>query len=293
VTVCIAAICSWLPGHLMIVGASDRMLTAGDIQFEPPQQKIWQFNQKTVALVAGDMPAQNAICSAAHARFALKPAGTVEEAASVYADAFTAFRRKRAETKYLVPCGLDANSFIDRQLDMRPEVVADLTYNLQNGVQVEAEAIVAGIDSTGPHIFVVRDPGDVYRMDAVSFAAIGSGGRNAEMQFMLSHYTRQVMHHKALLLTLTAKKRAEVSPGIGKHTDMFFIGDQGYSTISTEIVGKLAEIHQNLEARTTEIIRSADGEAEDFVNDFLRKAQAQQVERPKPSEENSDHDDGG
>src|SRR5207249_5007921 len=39
VTVCIAALCQW-ENNQMIVGASDRMITAGDIEFQPPQQKV-------------------------------------------------------------------------------------------------------------------------------------------------------------------------------------------------------------------------------------------------------------
>ena len=275
-TVCIAAICSWATDHLMIVGASDQMITAGDVQFEPPQQKIWTFARNIVALIAGDIPAQTSICSAAAARFKVKPPSSVAEAASVYADAFTAHRRKMAEARYLVPIGMDANSFIDRQLDLRPEVVADLTFQMQNSVKLEAETIIAGIDSDGCHLYVIRDPGDVLCLDAVGFAAIGSGGRNAEMQFMLSHYTRQVSHQKSLLLTLTAKKRAEVSPGIGKRTDMFFIGDHGFGTLSPEITAKLTSIHEDMEKKIANVTRGADEEAHKFVEEFLRKAQASQ-----------------
>lgn len=273
----------------MIVGASDQMITAGDIQFEPPQKKWWQFTSNIVGLIAGDISAQTSICEAASARFRAKAPGTVKEVADVYADAFTAHRRKMAETRFLVPHGLDANSFVDRQLDMRPELVADLSYHMQNNMRVDAETIIAGSDALGFHIYVVRDPGDVLDMTAVGFAAIGSGGRNAEMQFMLSHYTRRVTYQKALLLTLSAKKRAEVSPGIGKRTDMFFVGDRGFGDLSSDMVDRLTKIHENMEKRIADVTQSADKEARDFVDDFLRNAQSR---NDPPAEGGASDQDG-
>ena len=53
-TVCIAAICN----NSVIFGASDRMLTAGDIQFEPQLQKNYLLTSKIVIQVAGDASVQ-------------------------------------------------------------------------------------------------------------------------------------------------------------------------------------------------------------------------------------------
>lgn len=49
-TVCVAAIFD-----SGILGASERMLTAGDIQFQPPQPKIWPITTSIVAIIAGDV----------------------------------------------------------------------------------------------------------------------------------------------------------------------------------------------------------------------------------------------
>src|SRR6266853_1595139 len=54
VTVCIAAICE----NGKLIGASDRMLTAGDIQFEPQQSKLVQLTSSMVAMIAGDSALQ-------------------------------------------------------------------------------------------------------------------------------------------------------------------------------------------------------------------------------------------
>lgn len=270
VTVCIAAICVGPTNDLMIVGASDRMLTAGDIQFEPPQKKIYRFFDWAYALTAGDAYAQMSICSRAASAFAQRMPQTVEDVALGYAEAFTRFRRERAEAKFLKPLGLDANSFIDRQQDMRADQVANLNLHLQ-AAEIEVETIIVGFDRFGPHIFLVGDPGDVYCADSTAFAAIGSGKRHAESQFMLSHYTRLVPVHKAMLLTYTAKKRAEVSPGIGKETDLFYIAAGGLDMLSDEIHAKLKDIHENMEAKHAEAVKEADAEAKNFLDQLVKK----------------------
>jgi hypothetical protein len=100
-TVCIAAMCVWGERNQMVVGASDRMLSAIDIQFEPPQTKIIQFLPSIIGLVAVDPYAQMSICraTAEHIRYSRKPITTVEQVAVVYAEIFSKHRRERAETK--------------------------------------------------------------------------------------------------------------------------------------------------------------------------------------------------
>ena len=61
-TVCIAAICRTSENQYIIIGASDRKVTAGDIQFEPPIQKIYHFSSHIIALTAGDALAQKEVC---------------------------------------------------------------------------------------------------------------------------------------------------------------------------------------------------------------------------------------
>ena len=53
-TVCVAAICS----PTTIVGASDRMLTAGDVQFERKAPKIYPLSNSIAVMTAGDSSLQ-------------------------------------------------------------------------------------------------------------------------------------------------------------------------------------------------------------------------------------------
>ena len=53
-TVCVAAICE----RGMVVSVSDRMITAGDIEFEAPQRKVWHLTTSVCVMSAGDTTLQ-------------------------------------------------------------------------------------------------------------------------------------------------------------------------------------------------------------------------------------------
>jgi hypothetical protein len=44
-----------------VMGMSDRMLTAGDVQFQPPSSKIWALTNSITMMAAGDIGTQSEI----------------------------------------------------------------------------------------------------------------------------------------------------------------------------------------------------------------------------------------
>ncbi len=112
---------------------------------------------------------------------------------------------------------------MSRQQEMAPELVRQLATELINFVPPRVATIFAGIDAFGAHIYSAQN-GDVTCQDGVGFAAIGAGYWHADSQFMFAGHTRTRPMPETLLLSYSAKKRAEVAPGVGEGTDMFFIG---------------------------------------------------------------------
>lgn len=264
-TVCIVAVCR-TNGQQMIIGASDRMITAGDIEFEPPLTKIFALTRSCVALVSGDADSYSAICHSTRDEIMRHTLTDIGEISDLFAKQFAAFRSKQAEQAVLAPLGLDLKSFIDRQREMTSEFtnrIADELY----GKKVGVDAIVAGVDATGAHIYVVNDPGHAMRNDDIGFAAIGWGQPHAESQFMFMRYSNWWNWARAMLLTYIAKKRAEVAPGVGSETDMFSIGPglDGYSLFGEEPVKELDKIYKEARADQDEIGEKAFGKAEEYV----------------------------
>jgi 20S proteasome alpha/beta subunit len=222
-TVCIAAICDML-GKVGIVGASDRMLTTGDIEYERPVPKIFSLNESIVAMIAGDAGAQDEICNCTRER--LGPGSfSVRDAVDTYCAEVGAYQVKNGERKILAPLGLTMQTFIARQRELGRSFANQILYDLSDlRNELQIETIIAGIDPTGhPHIYTVDGDGSALCNDSAGFAAIGIGASHAESQFMFQRYSPRFEFGPAILLLYTAKRRAEVAPGVGVETDMFLV----------------------------------------------------------------------
>lgn len=266
-TVCIAAISSLVieregkPTYWKaIVGAADHMLTAeaSAIEFESPEPKIHPLSRFCVAMISGDSSVQSVLVSrtiqsllAKHSDLAeTTKVIPIEEIANLYADLFAQYRRELSVRRWLTPLGLDSQSFIEKQRDLNPTIAATLTDALQ-GMELEAETIIAGLDSTGTgaHIYVVRDPGIAVCADREGFAAAGIGAQHAESQFMFRRYSQHTPVGEALVLVYSAKKHAETAPGVGTATDVLFVGPWlGWGLASPAEKAELDNIYKDTRA---------------------------------------------
>ena len=249
-TVCIAAICQ---EKATILGACDRMMTAGDIEFEPDldslnkpsdspliyntNAKIFQLTTSIVAMTAGDSGLQAEVIASTRAKVSERISAEpqkwldVKDAVDFYLESYNKAKAKRVHDFVFAPLGLDANTFLSRQHELNANFILDVTKRLQRFESDfqdmhGADTIITGIDTT-PHIYRITkslNGNDATCCDSIGFAAIGSGARHAESQFMLSGHNPHSDRDETLLLTYLAKKRSEIAPGVGKGTDMFVIG---------------------------------------------------------------------
>jgi hypothetical protein len=272
VTVCVAAICD----NDSIFGAADRMLTAGDIQFEPPAIKISVLTTSIAVMTSGDSALHAEILQSVRSEITDRLEYSedwlnISEVAELYSHYYIEVRKKRAERALLSPLGLTMDSFLARQGDMSPELVKQLGVEIINFNAGDIEAIITGIDNTGPHLWVVKNE-DLTCYDRAGFAAIGVGEWHAKSSFMFSRHTRWKPLPQTLLLTYAAKKRAEVAPGVGGATDMFAIGSQpgSFTWIHDSILQRLDAIYQRLRQEEQRIIGEADLEVDQYVQEIAR-----------------------
>lgn len=274
-TVCIAAICKF-ENLYMIVGASDRMLTAGDIEFEPPQSKIFllsHYPHHFVGLTAGEASAQATICTDTLNRVVTNQITNVGEVAQEYGRHFSEYRRTQAERRLLAPLGLNMDALINHNHNLPQECVTRLIHELREE-QIGAEAIITGVDQSGAHIYVIRDPGHVFCHDSVAFSAIGIGAEHAGSQFMFARYTMEWTFPRAMLLTYYAKKRAEVAPGVGLETDMFCIVPglpSPFQPFPQNIIQVLDGIYQQFRTEEQSVINAAYAGVEQYVQQLLQQ----------------------
>jgi hypothetical protein len=299
VTVCIAAICKWaiegIGDSPVIVGASDRMLTVEDIEFQPPQTKIFPLTSSIYILIAGSAALQIEMCKKTFAevgrRISLNPAKwfRVEEAADIFSNQIILHKKKTFSRLVLEPLGLDSNTFISRQKELSPDFLESITDEITK-YKFGISAIIAGLDEEGAHIYVVTGAGAISCHDSVGFAAIGGGRRHAESEFMFAGHTPYAEFSETMLLTYSAKKRAEVAPGVGAATDMFVIGALGQATTIPEEqkIMKIDQIYQELVEDNRGANKKAKQSYADYIKTELRIAQQnienQKLPNPKPEE---------
>lgn len=234
-TICAAVICrhthSERDGQLRpsVMTISDRMLSSVDIEFEPEQTKIKKLASSIVAMYSGERDFHHTISEAVVRQ--LGENATVEEAAERYAFHYLQLRRNRASAKHLAMIGLDYESFVSRLAERDSSTLADIYHRILEE-RLGLHAIVAGTDRDGAHIYTVgRDEECVvpWCHDERGFVAIGTGFRQFETEFMRQGYTSRSGSLDALWLMMTAKLRAQASPGVGTKTDAALIAERlGY-----------------------------------------------------------------
>ncbi len=241
-TVCVAAICD----QNLIVGASDRMLTSADVQFEPFQTKVWFLSNSVAAMYAGDAFLQSEILQLVFEEIGKRIAANpqiwvkIRDVAELYSQYYCELRLKKAEKEILAPLGLTNQTFVTKQKEMDSGLVRQLAEEMLNFTPPPVEAIFVGIDSSGAHIYVAKNESVTCR-DFAGFAAIGVGAWHANSQLMFAGHTKWKPFPETLFLVYNAKKRAEVAPGVGSATDMFMVGPAlgSYTIIDRNHINRL------------------------------------------------------
>lgn len=285
-TVCVAAMCEQAN---IVVGAADRMLTSGDIEFEPPQTKMINLTSSIVGLIAGDAAFQIGIMNKvrvdveAHVKKSPTVWLTVEALSRMYEHYYVTIRRNLAENRILAPLGLDITTFIEKQRTMNSQLVQKLASEIVNFDVPETAAIFAGVDEGGAHIYTVRN-GIGSCDDVVGFSAIGAGANHADSQLMFSAHAKWNNFPNTLLTVYTAKKRSEVAPGVGEATDMFYIGPTlgSYTSIGGHVLEKLEEIYKEEQKKQKEARAKSLEQTNDYLEELAKSAIAkEQSETPK------------
>ena len=263
-TVCIGAICNQ---RQTIVCACDRMITSGDIEFEPTHPKLALTAPNRVVMYCGDA----GIHMQAH--YDATPNGleanaqlSVREFAERYRDAMHGIYSRIAESSILSKYGLTYASFLERQAELSEgfiEAVREELSHYYRGCSDDI-AIVAGWDSSGMHLYQVGRSG-VYCEDRIGFVAIGSGGFHADSQFMFEKHSPESALSATVLLVYTAKKHAEVAPGVGTATDMYLIDLEKTLQIEREGLDRIDTIYK----RTRDQVAAAKSAGNKEMDEYL------------------------
>jgi hypothetical protein len=248
------------------------MITYGDVQFEQPQPKIWYQGKHAVALLYGDMTVQAEVAMESERTVLENAISDVGEIAAVYSDHLRQHVAISAERAILSPLGLSFDNF-SSAANLAESLAKQLQdYYYTSGTSTNlGGAIIAGADARGGHILKVEYD-KVSRCDGVGFVAAGSGQWHAESQFMFYRYTKGWDFPEAISIVYSAKKRAEVAPGVGQETDLVLIQTAPPAVFHLKsdsiLIGKLEEFYKELKGKH----QAADAELLKGVRELITSA---------------------
>jgi 20S proteasome alpha/beta subunit len=278
------------------------MITAGDIEYEPPQLKVGQISDRILVLIAGEYPMHSEAVAKtiqyARGRSSLTP----HDSAMFYGSQIQLLQRKQAEDQILAPLGLNTDTFMAQQKEMFDAFVATIKGELQDYPGADIEALIVGIESENAHLYSVDRRGTVRAFDAVGFDAIGIGAAHAKSVFMQAGYTNRWTLAPALSLIYSAKKAAEIAPGVGTNTDIHIIlrdgiwrldqwlphVNEGLRGIYSEFVSSRERLFTESITKVQDLIDAPQKEAAETTD-----ATGQPSERPTAEAPGDEKADGG
>jgi 20S proteasome alpha/beta subunit len=215
VTVCIAALFRFnyaSPGdpvnhRVAAITLSDRMVTAGDVQYEPQQLKIAHVAQNVIIMIAGEYPVHSHAILTTAKQLRGNQSVSPYTIATIYGQSIQAIRQRQAEDIVLAPIGLNTETFLAQQRDMSDRFVDQVTNQLQGFGGPDVEALIVGTEDGNAHIYEVDRQGTVRSFDDIGFAAIGIGAWHAKSRLMQAGYVNTLTLAPALAATFAAKRR--------------------------------------------------------------------------------------
>jgi 20S proteasome alpha/beta subunit len=222
-----------------------------NLQTEPPGlKKIVEIGGMAVLCYSGSVPDGEEIIRKSRTVIAGIEKPAVDRIAEEVRVAYEHLKRKRIEETILRPwLGADFPQFQDLIVKASASQLLMQIAGLVSQNNLQTDMLVVGADDTGHHLFTITHPGVCLHMNTLGYATIGNGALHAGISLSLNRHNAADPLAKAIYRVYEAKKSAEVSPGVGKLTDMTIIraGKPQFATQKTfEALAKVHKEHPDL-----------------------------------------------
>jgi hypothetical protein len=158
---------------------------------------------------------------------------------------YVKLKRKRVEETILAPLlGADFDRFQQLVAQSAGSQLLQQILGLLMQHNLQLELLVVGTDSDGAKLFVVTHPGQALPTGSTGFATIGSGALHAAVRLSLGQHTPGASLPETVYNVYEAKRAAEVSPGVGKITDMTILTSGKIVPVGDEIFELLDTFHK-------------------------------------------------
>jgi len=229
--------------HVMV--ASDRMVTLNfpSTEFEQNASKTVSVTVNCVAATAGSALAFTPILEQAQSTLQQdKSPPNIQRIAEVIRQCYIVARNAKLEQDILAKIGLNMQTFYQANRTFAPEIVANVVQAM-NQYNLNLSIIVAGVDTSGPHIYRIDDPGRIESFDSIGHCSVGSGELHAISTFIANDYDLNLDLDHVIAMVYDAKKRSEKAQGVGEETDLYVICNDRTVKLNDATIQKLNEIH--------------------------------------------------
>jgi len=239
-----------------VVVAADRMVTYGppmNLQLETQVRKIVKLNDTVAILFSGAVPDAEAVISAARSR--IHSVTTVVDIAEAVAESYREIKARRVEENILRPLlGIGFPQFAQLVGQSATSQLLQQVLGMIAQHNLGLDFLVAGVDDAA-HVCLVTHPGMMMPLDTLGYGSIGSGGLHATVRLSLGQQFRTVGTPETVYNVYEAKTAAEVSPGVGKLTDMAVITSHGVNFFEDGAFDTLASLNQARPALGAEALK--------------------------------------
>jgi hypothetical protein len=192
-TVCIATLFQWnygtrenpVWGRVALL-VSDRQITVGSFEYEPPQLKIASITDRALIMIAGQYYMHTEAILMTNQQVRRDSSTKPMAIASIYAHSIQSIRRREAEDTFLAPLGLNTDTFLAQQHEYSSAFVKKITGQLQGYAGNQADSLLVASDGDDVHLVNIDSYGMIKYMNDVGFDAIGSGAEHAKSRLMQS-----------------------------------------------------------------------------------------------------------
>jgi len=246
-TICIAAICD--NGKTCVISADKEITLPGAaLEFEHKESKIDVLSKTCAVMSSGDALLAAEVIGKTRSTLPQGKDHSILSIAEKLRDTFIAIHLERAESVFLIPRGLTFKEFREKGAQQLPlPVFQEIQNQLFNyGINV-VDFLIVGVDNSGSHIFRVHYNGVaggswLEWCEKIGHREIGSGALHSSIYLSLESQYSGTNLSDTIYNVYSAKKIAELSPGVGPATDMAIITNQGIKFFDQTIFDTLMNI---------------------------------------------------
>lgn len=182
---------------------------------------------------------------------------SVESVANVAVAKYSEMRARLVDAEVFIPRGITLQQyFTGVQHHLNREYIGVLDVDTR-GVNLGVEAVIAGVDDTGPQLYYLSNPGtQTLYLTSVGIVIAGSGGGTARNLLCILQQTPKTDLPTTVFNVFAAKRQSETIQGVGHETDMYIVTVTGVETIAKDALEALNVLYDEWRSTADSKIKS-------------------------------------